>query len=53
MNPNDTIVFSTTSTVAPLVLGILGWPNLIPVILIATFITFGCLYIVFKRRNQS
>lgn len=53
MNPNDTVVLSTTSVVAPLLLGILTWPRLIPVILVATFIAFSCLFVVFKRRNQT
>lgn len=53
MNPNDTVVLSMASVVTPLVLGILAWPRLIPAMLIVTFATFGCLFIVFKRRNQE
>lgn len=53
MNPNDTAVFSTSSVVAPSLLGILIWPHPILIVLVAAFITFSCLFLVFKRRNQT
>ncbi len=53
MNPNDTVVLSTSSLVVPSLLGMLIWPHLILAVLIAAFGIFSCLFFVFKRRNHT
>ncbi|MET0979632.1 MAG: hypothetical protein ABWX90_00050 [Candidatus Saccharimonadales bacterium] len=53
MNPNNTIVLSTSSIMAPSLLGALTGTHLIIAILVSSFLIFGCLFLVFKRRNQT
>lgn len=53
MNPTDTAVLSASSVIAPSLLGILIWPHVIFVVLVAAFVVFSCLFLVFKRRNQA
>lgn len=53
MNPNDTAVLSASSLIAPSLIGLLVWPHLIFIILGVAFIAFSCLFLVFKRRNNT
>ena len=53
MYSNDTAILGASTVVAPSILGMIIWPNLVVGILIAVFVILTGLFVFFKIRNKT